>query len=341
MIVKLPYYGAVDECVVSPRLLEKSFILESAMDALGSGEAIPDIITMASSYTHSMVYEILDNAKERLIELIQQVLSLLNNYYLNNVKIMEKYREIILDRVPANGPIIIHETFEYPDAKDYPKVIRGSAYGDRDITKLHEDLLGPNSESVNIGLRVDKLLESFSKDILDDHVDVDDLRESTKKIVQKRMRGNPIKIKLDRKTLGEYLDQISTYKKDKDDLMRTKKNIIEDYEALKRTYSKVTKDPKSIVESRLKAVSEPQRQALYSHEYQRFSDIHMEMTRLFNGFITIYQTAFDTKLEEIRLKVEDRKNVISEVITRTGLFTTLNNKNIDPNRTPIKSPIVK
>lgn len=341
MIHPLRYFGGIDDRVVSPSIMDNSFILESAMDALGSGEATPDVVSMASSYTHSMIYEILENAKDMLIKLIQQVLSVINNYYLNNIKIMDKYREFILDRVPANGPIIVHQTYEYPDAKDFPKAVRSTAYGDRDIVKLHEDILGGNSDSISVQYRVDKLLESFGKDILDAQIDPTDLKDSTAEAVRRRMRGDEIMIRLDRKTLVTYLDQISTYKKDKDDIQRTKKNVIEDYEMLKRTYAKVTKDPKTYIENRVRGMSEPERQTMLSHEYQRFASIHMEMIRLFNGFITIYQTAFDTKLEEIQRKVEDRRNVINEVITRTGLFTTLNPKNVDPYKTPIKYTPIK
>ena len=55
------------------------------------------------------------------------------------------------------------------------------------------------------------------------------------------------------------------------------------------------------------------------------------MTRLFNGFITIYSTAFDTKLNIIQEKIEANRAVIVEMLIRTGVFTSVNTK------TPSKS----
>lgn len=333
MIRYLAPYGIVDEDLMTESVFNKVMIFESCMDALGCGDGTPEIVTTSTAYTYSVVMEVLDNAKEVLLKLVQKVLSLLNNYYLNNVKLIDKYREIILDRLPANGPIIMHDTYEYPEMKNYPKELKSTIAGEKDILKLHDELRG--NPGIAVGFRVDKLLESFGKEVLGMTPDPDNLKDSTADIVRKTMRGEMVKVRIDRKTLGSYIDQISTYKKDKDDLLRTKKSIVEDYEALKRTYAKVTKDPASFAKNRVEQMAHPDKQALLSHEYQRYADIHMQMMRLFNGYITIYKVAFDTKLDEITQKVEDRKGVITEVITRTGLFAALNTKNPDRYGNPI------
>jgi len=341
MLRKLPYFGFVDDSLITVTTLENASILESAMDALGSGEAIPDVVTTASTYTHSIIAEILENAKEALIQLAQKVLSIFNNFIVNDIKIMEKYRDIILSRISEKSPVMIHETYEYPAVKDFPRVIKGAVYGERNITNLQDKLTGPKRELYSPGQEVDRLLEQFGQDILGERIDPNNIRESVRHVVQDKVRGNAIRIRLDRHTFATYLDQISTYKTDKDDIIKTKKAVIEDYEMIKKTYSKVTKRPdelatKAVNTSDLKGLASPQRQMLYSIEYQRFADIHMEMTRLFNGFITIYETAFDTKLNELKMKIEDRKNVVTEVLTRTGLFTSINPRNVDPGKTPIK-----
>lgn len=333
MIRYLAPYGIVDDDLMTESVFNKAMVIETCMDALNSGDATFDIVATSTAYTHSIVFEVLDNAKEALLKLVQTVLSIVNNYYLNNVKLIDKYREVILDRLPANGPVIMHETYEYPELKNFPKEMKSTVSAERDILKLHEDLLA--DPMTPVAFRVDKLLERFGKEVLGLEPDPDNLKDSVTDIVRKLMRGGVTQVRIDRKTLNQYIDQISTYKKDKDDLTRTKKNIIEDYEALKRTYAKVTKDPMALAKNRVAQMSNPNKEALLSHEYQRFASIHMEMMRLFNGYITIYKVAFDTKLNEITQKIEDRKNVITEVITRTGLFAALNTKNPERYGNPI------
>lgn len=333
MIRYLAQYGFTDEDVITPSVFEDTMLFESCVDALRSGDATPEIVTMSTSYTHSIIFEVLENAKEALLKLAQTVLSIVNNYYLNNVKLVDKYREAILDRLPMKGPVVFHDTYEYPEVKDYPKPLKSTISAERDILKLHEDLIADPSTAV--AFRVDKLLQAFGKEVLSVTPDTDNLKESTAGIVRETMRGRMIKVSIDRKTVGAYIDQISSYKKDKDDIIRTKKNIVDDYEALKRTYSKVTKDPIQLAKNHVEQMAHPEREALISHDYQRYASIHMEMMRLFNGYITIYKTAFDTKLDEITQKVEDRKHVITEIITRTGLFAALNTKNPDRYGNPI------
>ncbi|MCM1231729.1 MAG: hypothetical protein NC311_05770 [Muribaculaceae bacterium] len=333
MIRYLAPYGIVEEDLMTESVFNKVMIFESCIDALGSGDAVPDIVSTSTAYTYSIVMEVLDNAKEVLLKLIQKVLSVLNNYYLNNVKLIDKYREVILDRLPTKGPIILHETYEYPAMKDYPKALKSTISAEKDILRLHSDLIA--DPGLAVGYQVDKLLQRFGKEVLGMEPDPDDLKGSTADIVRATMRGEMTKVQIDRKTLNSYIDQISSYKADKEDLMRTKKSVVDDYEALKRTYAKVTKDPMSLARNRIEQMAHPEKEALLSHEYQRFANIHMEMMRLFNGYITIYKVAFDTKLDEIMQKVEDRKNVITEIITRTGLFAALNTKNPAKDGKPI------
>ena len=56
----------------------------------------------------------------------------------------------------------------------------------------------------------------------------------------------------------------------------------------------------------------------------------MEMMRLFNGYIAIYQSAFDTKLQCLNEKIESNKAMITEIITRTGVFAAINTKAVNP-----------
>lgn len=320
---------------------EKLDIVESCIDALGSGLGEARIISTATTYTHSMFYEILENVKETLLKLVQRVLSVLNNYYLNNVKLLEKYREVILDRLDKMKEPIKHETFEYPEVRDYPHAIRTTSGIEKDIIKLHDDIRSGNLTSEKVGSRIDKLLQFFGKEVLETAPDPFDLRSSTKKIVEKRVRGKPVTVTIDRQTLDKYIEQITTYKRDKDDIMRARKNLIDDYELLKKTYAGVTKNPTSIITNRIQAIADPDKEAFMANEYSRYAAIHVEMMRLFNGYIAIYQAAFDTKLQELQNKINDNKNTIVAIITQTGLFAALNTKSTDKNKPIPYNPVYK
>ena len=115
-----------DDSVITPALFEKASILESCFDAVVNEEADYRIITTATAYTHSMFFEILENVKEALVKLAQRVLSTLNNYFLNSAKLLDKYREIIGERLDKVTDPIKQDTYEYPSAKDYPKSLKST-----------------------------------------------------------------------------------------------------------------------------------------------------------------------------------------------------------------------
>lgn len=318
---------------------EKLDIIESCIDALGSGLGGASIISTATTYTHSMFYEILENVKETLLKFIQKVLSVLNNYYLNNVKLLEKYREIILDRLTKVKDPIKHETFEYPEVRDYPHAIRTTSGVEKDIIKLHDDIRSENLTSEKVRSYIDRLLQSFGKEVLETTPDPYNLRSSTKKIVEKRIRGKSVTVTIDRYTLDKYIEQITTYKRDKDDIIRVRKNLIDDYNLLKKTYADVTKNPTGIITNRIQAIVDPDKEAFMVNEYSRYATIHVEMMRLFNGYIAIYQAAFETKLQELQNKINDNKNTIIAIITQTGLFAALNTKSTDENKPIPYNPV--
>ena len=286
-----------------------------------------------------MFYEILENVKETLLKFIQKVLSVLNNYYLNNVKLLEKYREIILDRLTKVKDPIKHETFEYPEVRDYPHAIRTTSGVEKDIIKLHDDIRSKNLTSEKVRSYIDRLLQSFGKEVLETTPDPYDLRSSTKRIVEKRIRGKSVTVTIDRYTLDKYIEQITTYKRDKDDIIRVRKNLIDDYNLLKKTYADVTKNPTGIITNRIQAIADPDKEAFMVNEYSRYAAIHVEMMRLFNGYIAIYQSAFETKLQELQNKINDNKNTIIAIITQTGLFAALNTKSTDENKPIPYNPV--
>ncbi|MCM1532920.1 MAG: hypothetical protein NC114_11730, partial [Ruminococcus flavefaciens] len=221
-------------------------------------------------------------------------------------------------------------TYEYPSTKDYPKSLKSTVSAEKDIIRLHDKIRTYMIPPAQVGNQVNRLLQSFGKEVLERAPDPDDLKNSTTKIVRDRIRGQKKTITITRETLGIYINEIMNYKHDKDDIMRTRKAIIDDYESLKRTYAAVTKDPESLMRSHIRDLKDPDREAFLAHEYTRYADIHMEMMRLFNGYIAIYKAAFDTKLQCLTEKIESNKAAITEVFTRTGVFAAINTKTASP-----------
>lgn len=307
---------------------QKIDVIESCIDAIDEGVNDIRVISTATSYTHSMIFEILDNVKEGLLKLAQRVLSVLNNYHLNNVRLLGKYREAVIERLGKMKDPIIQETFEYPDTKDFPKALRSTGSVDKEVQKLIAEIQDPDKPPApeKVQNRVNQMLKSFGYEVLGLTPDPYHLKDSTAKIVRDKVRGKPVTVSIDRWTLEKYFEQISTYKRDKDDILRTRKNLVEDYELLKRSYSSATKDPNQLATNRLKTMVDPDKEAFLAHEYNRYANIHVEMMRLFNGYIAIYKSAFDTKLSELNDKINNNKNTIVEIITRTGLFASLNTK---------------
>lgn len=328
--------AGVDPRITVIATYNKADIIETCLFEAATGEGNPDwMISTATMYTHSMFYEMLENVKNVLLQLVQKVLSLINNYYLNNVNLLDKYREAILDRLGTVSEPIRQETYEYPELKDYPKLIDGSVGPEKEIIKLTEYAASADSTSEGVAARVDRLLERFGKDVVGSEIDPYDINGSTRALVQEKIRGSKVTITIDRATLRKYIDSVSHYKKDKDEILRAKKAIIADYEALKRTYKSVTANPVKLAKNNARVIADPEREAFLIRETQRYADIHVELMRLFNGYIAIYRAAFDTKLAELDARIINNRNTITEIIMRTGLFTTLNTKNPDKNRKPI------
>lgn len=317
----------LNETVATPKSYEYMDIVESAYDAMKDGVNPLSILNVTTSYTRSLVYELLENAKNLLFQLIQKVLSGLNNLQVNNVRLLRKYYELVQERLPSVKEPIIYEGFEYPSLKDYPTVIKATNI-EKDIRRLQEMIQDPNTPpSANkIHGEVDMLLRDFSKQVIGKPVNVTCLRDSTAEIVRKKAKGKNKQTIITSDTLATYMGEVDRYKQDKDELNRLKKMINEDYLQLKEMYASTTEDPQKLAKNTIRYMTAPDKEEIIRSEYSRYADIHVEMLRLFNGFITIYESCFNTLLNVLDEKITARKNVIIKIFMETGLFAALNTK---------------
>ena len=307
-------------------IYQKLDIIESAIHAIDEGIMDNRTVLTTLSYTQSVYLELLENVKTALLKLVQQALSALNSYYMNNAKLCQKYRNVIAKGLEKTKYPITHETYEYPDTKGYPRPMR-SASVETDVARLQKDITNGRYTSEEVAYRVDQMVEDFGKKVLDLSPDPWELKDSVTDIVTKRYRGNKTTSVIDINTLDEWIKSITEYRKDREDLQSLKKSITEDYEMLKKTMASATK-PDRMVPGRtaLQQAYDPEAENFYRHEYARFSDIHTEMMRLFKSYIEIYKVAFSTKLSLLDEKVNDQRNTLNEVMMRTGTLAAINPK---------------
>ncbi|MCM1230058.1 MAG: hypothetical protein NC489_07995 [Ruminococcus flavefaciens] len=326
----------LNESVATAKTYQYIDIIESAFDAMKDGIPNFTIVHTSGSYTQSLIMDLLENVKAILLQLCQRVLSALNNLQVNNVRLIQRYQEVLLTRMKTLKEPIVHKTHAYPDLGEFPAVINATKF-EREIVRLQQEISDPNSTpSVSrITSQVDGILRDFTKQVIGHPVNVQTLKSSVENEVRKRVRGKVITTEVTETTLVAYMEQINRYKQDKADITRLKKSVNEEYQRIKDMYASVTEDPIALAKNTVRYNLNPEKEEFLANEYGRYADIHVEMLRLFNGFITVYNTAFTTVLNVLEEKIEDRKNFITTLFSTTGIFAALNTKNVGTYTNPI------
>lgn len=322
----------LDETVGTESIYQKLSVVESGVLAISESITDSYVVNTTLSYTHSAMLEALDNVKNLLLELASRVLSVINNYCLNSTKLFDKYRELIMDRVDKSNLVITHDTFTYPDLgnKSYPKELKATVAAGSEILSLQNRLeTDPYLDADRVGQEVDHLILNFAEEVIGGVPDLDFLQSSVRDIVLEHVRGDPIRMVVNTKTLKDVFHAINNYKRDRDDIKRTRKAIIANYTALRNLQSRAMSDPMKFIEPKLASVADPDRAAFIAKEKSSYASIHMELMRLFNTYILIYRVAFKTKLDELNNKVNDYRNLLNDILTRTGLLAALNTKSTE------------
>lgn len=316
-------------------------VIETGYESINEDSANNDIVQMTLSYTRSFILEILDNTKDALLKLYQRVLSVLNNYILNTANLADKYRNLIKERYKKLSSPMVIKTYEWPNLRNnsYPAIIRSDNELHAELEEVSQKVMDQNVNSDVIDTIVEKKIISFSKVVIDGTVDSSNLKETTKSIVTDRVRGRPVSRVLKYDELDKFIDEIKQYKVLKDDINRTKTAMLKDYEILKKSYMEsINKKESQVVD--VKALKNPGLEQFKSYEYQRFASINMHMNRLFNAYITIYNTAFDIKLNLLKEKIDSNRDILVDIMTRTSIIAAVNTKSPNKQRAPLKvSPI--
>lgn len=330
-------YQYLEEAYLLPESYSKIEVINSCNQAIDEGVASDTIVSMASSYTFNLVAEMLDNVKEALLAIYTKLLSYFNNYILNSVNLASKYRELIIDRYKTLKKPVVFKTYEYTKLydKNYPNLKTDMTKLETQISEFQDSVISNNLGSDDVESWVDKMLLEFGSNVLDISVDTYELKSSVKSGTRQMIQGREIIKTLQPNDLSKFIDEICGYKKLKDSIIRTKKEILSEYERLKSVYMKTMKKEEAESVS-IDSIRNPEFSQFKTADSMRFANINMGMTRLFNGFITIYSESFNTKLACLQEKVDQNRDVIVRMMTETSIFAAANPKNPTRNRAPQK-----
>ena len=323
--------------ILTENSIDKISVLDSCYAALSEGVTDTEVIRMTSSYTQSLITEVLENIKDGLLGLYQMIVEFLNNYILNTANLVQKYRNLIIERFYTLQEPFIFKTYEYPKLKDpnYPSLSKSSDVVAADVDKLQARIISSNMAPSQVTEEVHRMVREFGRDVIGGTPSMyGDLVGTVRSIVTKQVQGKRIDRKLTEHDISTFIDEICRHKEFRDDLRRTRDNIIADYEELKAQY-KDAMERKEAESVGLKSLKYPHIEALTATERDRFASINLSMTQLFNGFITIYREAFNCKLQIMKDKVDANRAILVELMTRTNVLTTLSTKTPDRNRRPI------
>ena len=210
----VPYLSSVlSDSILTEDSYTKLDVIDRCYDAINEGVLDNFVVDVAASNTYSMMMEVLDNVKETLLKLVQNVLTFLNNYILNSALLADKYRDLIIQRFKSMKEPFVFYTYEYPKlkSKDYPVLVKSSITLEDEIREMEDEIIRKNLSPDEAASKVDKMLRSFGHDVLDARVDVSDLKSSVKKII----RDEPVLLlddvlsELDGKRQEHLLSEIS------------------------------------------------------------------------------------------------------------------------------------
>lgn len=332
----------ISEELALPESYAKMEVIDACYDSINESVATPMTIDTASSYTYSMIIEILDSVKERLLSIYSAVLSQLNNYILNTANIADKYQNLIIDRYDKLEAPIIYRTYSYDKLfdKNYPVIIKApSLYKDiEDFQAQIADHELQYDQQVEV---VDAMLIKFASDVANVTVDPSQLKESIDAAITDMYRGKSEVKTLTKQDLRKFINEITSYKPLKDAVNRTRKSVLDGYNTLKSTYTAAMKH-KEALSVGVKSISNPEYVRFNQNDANRFAKINMNMTRLFNGYITIYQEIFNVKLDMLKEKIDSNRAIIVKLLTETNILTAVNTKNPSKARRPlIFDPAIK
>lgn len=316
-------------------------ILESCYTAIDEGVIDPSIVDIARNNSDSMVISYLDRSLYLLEKYTESLNSYLNNFILNYAKLAEKYKSVIIQMYEKSNTPITYHTYQYPKQRDkfprelnikldwYRLVSEARGYADVDISQLSKD------EYLNV--QVDKALQEFTQSYLGKKLNVKSLENETRKHTQDTLRGVSKTIGLTPKNINDIINNIVDDAKSAiKELKTTKAQYQKDYKSLQSVFDVRKPNKKISFTHAISMMKKPEMYAFEREELRRFSTVNLEINRMLTGLVTVYSTAFSTKLTIIKEKIDVDRELLVKLLEVAGTFAAINNKTATKQSQPLK-----
>ena len=307
---------------------DKLDVLQECYAAIDEGVVDKRVVDTAMSYTYTMVIEFLENAKATLLKLFSMALSSLNNFILNDAKRAWKYKDFLKKQRSMRNESYKYEYYEYPDINgDFPIVIPTSEINEV-IRRLQDEVSGGDWNVSKVEISVDEILREFGRRALGDGIDPDSLKSSVRDSVYRRVRGIKVSRALTDKTIDSFIENITQYKDQQNRLKRLRTAMIEEYNSLKKSYTKTFEAPPEVSDhvDFMDRYRDPVRYDFVKRERRRYADMNAQMIRMLNGLTTIYQVAYTTSIEVIRERVELNRSILSMFTLNINASSSINSR---------------
>ena len=325
-MLQSPYNFMTDE-ILSEQSYYKIDVLESSYKGLMEGVTDDFLVTATTTYSQSLITEMIENVKNTLLAFYQKVLSALNNFILNIANLADKYRELIKKRFNKLDKPFTYSSYTYYRLfdKDYPDIDLTRSDFVNAVEKLRTDIKAKNLPGELVEIEVNKIIDTFSRRAINDSVSPVSVRDSAHVILEKAIRGVPVIKTLEYKDIDKFCDEIKNAGPMKKELTNTKNAIMKTYNEMKKSYASAIRYDLQ-AEGTIKDLKNPGFETMRSIEYQRFAKINLEINRLFNACITIYNEAFNMKLQVMQDKIDENRSIIVDLLTRTGIMAAIYTK---------------
>ena len=316
--------------------------LQSCYDAIDEGVIDPSIVDIARNNSTSMVLSYLDRSLYLLDKYYESFTAYLNNFILNYAKLAEKYKSVIIDMYSKINEPIIYNTYSYPKQKDkYPRNLNINTkwyqFMSDAKTFATDDETEKQEVDIYFNVKVDNALQEFTQSYLGKKLDVHKLEEETRSYTNTTLKGPT-------RTIGLTINNISDII---NNIVENAKNTLKELKSVKAAYTKDHKTLQKFVTihenkpipftKTLAMITKPQQYAFEKEELNRFSTINMEVNRLTTGFVTVYSTAFSTKLTIMKERIDIDRAILVSLLQTAGTLAAINNKIATKQSQPLKN----
>lgn len=301
-------------------------LLESCYMALdeGAGDDTRYVITTANRYTYSTMVEYLERAKKFLDSMCETLLIYFNNYVLNKVTMLERYGEVIADQYKKLDDPITYKTYRYEHLFDskFPRI-----YSPRETLDYMK--VNAASDTASLRVMVDDLISKFGEEVTGGVVDPYAIADSVNDVMRAELQGREVVKVLTPDQVALKFRSLVGIKSMRRRIGMIKAAVNDMYEHLRtEVVEELQQVGNDMSPWKVEEIRDPRLRKFNVTDQERFGTINVETTRLVDGFIKIYASAYRTTMEVYSEKIAEDTNLINEILVKTKLFTAVNPRTV-------------